>query len=85
MEITVESMEIAPGAIPPGRVPEQRLMSPKLFPRWRWRCRTFSRKTPIHLEFLRRRLYIGRGAMSEGTRGAHTRLFKNYRYVFKNC
>ena len=31
MEMAVESMEMAPGAIPrPGRVPEQRLLSPEL-------------------------------------------------------
>ena len=31
MEMAVESMEMAPGAFPrPGRVPEQRLLSPDL-------------------------------------------------------
>jgi hypothetical protein len=31
MEIAVESMEMAPGALPrPGRVSEQRLLSPKI-------------------------------------------------------
>ena len=31
MKMVVESMEMAPGALPrPGRVPEQRLLSPKL-------------------------------------------------------
>jgi hypothetical protein len=31
MKMVVESMEMAPGAIPhPGRVPEQRLLTPKL-------------------------------------------------------
>ena len=31
MKMAVESMEMAPGAIPrPGRVPEQRFMSPEL-------------------------------------------------------
>ena len=31
MEMVVESMEMAPGAIPrPGRVPKQRLLSPEL-------------------------------------------------------
>jgi hypothetical protein len=31
MKMAVESMEMAPGAIPcPGRVPEQRFLSPKL-------------------------------------------------------
>jgi hypothetical protein len=73
MKIAVESMEMAPGAIPhPSRVPEQRLLSPEIGPRW-WRCcGTLSGKTPIDLGFSRRRLYIGGGAMSEGTRLAHT-------------
>ena len=31
MKMAVESMEMAPGAIPrPGKVPEQRVLSPKL-------------------------------------------------------
>ena len=38
MEMAVESMEMAPGAIPcPGRVPEQRLLSPESCLRWRRR------------------------------------------------
>jgi hypothetical protein len=74
MKMAVESMEMAPGAIPyPGRVPKQRLLSPKLRLRRRRRCGTLSGKTLIHLGVSRRRLYIGGGAMSEGTRGAHTR------------
>jgi hypothetical protein len=86
MEIAVESMEIAPGSIPyPGRVPEQRLLSPELCLQRRRRCGTLSGKMPIHLGFSSLRLYIGGWAMSEGTRGPHTRLFKNYRYVFRNC
>jgi hypothetical protein len=42
MEMAVESMEMALGAIPrPGRVPEQRLLSPEIGLRcWR-RCGTF--------------------------------------------
>jgi hypothetical protein len=48
----MESMEMAPGALPhPGRVPEQRLLSPEIC-RWRRRsCRTLSRKTLIDLGF----------------------------------
>jgi hypothetical protein len=44
MEATV-SMEMAPGALPhPGRVPEQKLLSPEIH-RWRRRsCGTLSRK-----------------------------------------
>jgi hypothetical protein len=47
-----ESMEMAPGALPhPGRVPEQRLLSPEIR-RWRRRsCGTLSGKTPIALGF----------------------------------
>jgi hypothetical protein len=53
MEMTMESMEMAPGARPhPGRVPEQRLLSPKIGLRWRWRCGTFLGKTLIDLGFL---------------------------------
>jgi hypothetical protein len=74
MEMAVESMEMAPGVITLlGRVPEQRLLSPELPLQRRQRCGTSSGKTPIDLGFLRQRLYIGGGAMSEGTWGAHTR------------
>jgi hypothetical protein len=67
MKMAVESMEMAPGAIPrPGRVPEQRFMSPKLVFDGGG---TFLGETPIPLGFSRQRLYIGGRAMSEGTRG----------------
>jgi hypothetical protein len=70
MKMAVESMEMAPGAIPrPDKVPEEILLSPKLRLRWRRCCRTFRGWTPIHLGFSHRRLYIGGGAISEGTRG----------------
>jgi hypothetical protein len=73
MEMAVKSMEMAPGAIPhPDRVPEQRLMSPKIGLQWWWRCGTLSGKTLIDLGFSRRRLFIGEGAMSKGTQGPHT-------------
>jgi hypothetical protein len=66
-------MEMAPGAIPhPGRVPEQRLLSPELCLRWQQCCGILSGKTPIDLGFSCQRLFIGRGAMSEGTQGPHT-------------
>jgi hypothetical protein len=73
METVVEAMEsreMAPGALPcPGRVLEQRLLSPEIgLQRWR-RCRTLLGKMPIDLGFSRRRLYIGEGAMSEGSQG----------------
>jgi hypothetical protein len=73
MEMAVESIEMAPGAIPrPCKVPEQRILSPEFGLRWWQCCGTLSGKTPTHLGFSHRRLYIGGGAMSEGTRGAHT-------------
>jgi hypothetical protein len=73
MEMAVESMEMALGAIPrPGSVSEHRLLSPKISLRWRRRCGTLSVKMPIDLGFLHQRLYTGGGAMSEGTRVAHT-------------
>jgi hypothetical protein len=73
MEMVVESMEMAPGAIPhPGRVSEQRLLSPKIGLRWRRRCGTFHGWTPIDLGFLHWRDFIGGRAMSEGGPGAHT-------------
>jgi hypothetical protein len=69
----MESMEMAPGALPsPGRVPEERLLSPKIGLRRRRRCGTLLGKTPIDLGFSRRRLLIGKGAMSEGSQGPHT-------------
>jgi hypothetical protein len=58
-------MEMAPGALPhPGRVPEQRLLSPKIRRRWRWSYGTLSRKLPTPLGFSVPRLYIGEGALS---------------------
>jgi hypothetical protein len=66
-------MEMAPGALPhPGRVPEQRLLSPKIH-RWRRRsCRTLSRKLSIFLGFSIGRLLIGKGASSEVDQGGLT-------------
>jgi hypothetical protein len=66
-------MEMTPGAIPhPGRVPEQRLMSPKLRLRRRRRCETFRGWIQDDLGFSCRRQFIGRRAMPEGTQGAYT-------------
>jgi hypothetical protein len=69
----MESMEMAMGALPrPDKVPEQRLLSPKIGLRW-WRCYgTLSGKTPTDLGFSHRRLLIGGGAMSEVDQGPHT-------------
>jgi hypothetical protein len=68
METAVEviaSMEMALGALPrPDRVPEQRLLSPKIRWWWWWRCGTSSEKLPIDLGFSVRRLYIGGEAAS---------------------
>jgi hypothetical protein len=77
---SMESMEMAPGAIPhPGRVPEQRLLSPKIGLRRRRRCGTLSGKMPIDLGFLRRRDYIGGRAMSEGGPRGHTTWWRGQR------
>jgi hypothetical protein len=52
MEMAVDSMEMAPGALPrPGRVPEQRLLSPEIGHRQWWRCGTFLGETPTDLGF----------------------------------
>jgi hypothetical protein len=69
MEMVVESMEMAPGALPhPGRVPKQRFLSLEIGLRWRRHCGTFLGETPIHLGFSCQRLFIGGGEMSEGTK-----------------
>jgi hypothetical protein len=66
-------MEMAPGALPrPGRVPEQRLLSPKICRRWRRSCGTLSEKSPTPLGFFIPRLYIGEGASSGGCQGTVT-------------
>jgi hypothetical protein len=60
---------MAPGALPhPGRVPEQRLLSPKIRRRRRRSCRTLSQKLPINLGFSVGRLLIGEGRHQEWTR-----------------
>jgi hypothetical protein len=66
-------MEMAPGALPrPGRVPEQRLMSPKSH-RWRRQsCGTSSGKLLNDLGFSRRSELIGGRAVSEVDQGLHT-------------
>jgi hypothetical protein len=80
MEMAVESMEMAPGAIPrPDRVPEQRLLSPKLRLRWRRRCRTFHGWMSIPLGFSCQRDFIGERAMSEGGQGDHTTAWRGQR------
>jgi hypothetical protein len=69
METAEMAMEMAPGALPrPGRVPEQRLLSPEIRRRHRRSCRTLSRILPIVLGFSVGRLFIGGEAASEGHR-----------------
>jgi hypothetical protein len=53
-------------------VPEQRLLSPEIGLRQRWRCGTLLGETLIDLGFSHRRLLIGEEAMSEGGQGPHT-------------
>jgi hypothetical protein len=70
---SMESMEMAPGAIPyPGRVPEQRFLSLEIGLRRRRCCGTFLGETPIDLGFSLQGLFIGEGAMSEDGQGPHT-------------
>jgi hypothetical protein len=66
-EEATASMEMAPGALPhPGRVPEQRVLSPKICLQWWRRCGTLLGKMQIVLGFSVSRLYIGGEAASEG-------------------
>jgi hypothetical protein len=56
----------------PGRVPEQRLLSPEIR-RWQRRsCGTLSRNLPILLGFSIGRLFIGEEVSSGGDQGGHT-------------
>jgi hypothetical protein len=64
---------MALGALPrPGRVPEQRLLSPEIRLRWRRSCGTVLGKMPIVLGFSVGRLLIGEGASSEVDQGGLT-------------
>jgi hypothetical protein len=66
-------MEMAPGALPrPGRVPEQRLLSPKICLRWRRHYGTVLGKTSIDLGFSVGKLFIGERASSEVDQGSLT-------------
>jgi hypothetical protein len=64
---------MAPGALPrPGRVPEQRLLSPEIYRR-RWRrCGTLLEISPILLGFSVPSLYIGEETVSGGRPGGLT-------------
>jgi hypothetical protein len=73
METAETVMEMAPGVLPrPGRVPEQRLLSPEICLRRRRRCGTLLEISPIPLGFSVPRLYIGEGAASGGDQGGLT-------------
>jgi hypothetical protein len=64
---------MAPGELPhPGRVPEQRLLSPEICLRRRRSCRTVLGKTSIDLGFSVGRLLIGEEASSGGDQGGLT-------------
>jgi hypothetical protein len=82
MNMAVESMEMAPGAIPhPSRVAEQRLLSLEIGLRWRQRYRNFCGSRPYSLGYSHRRQYIGGRAMSVGTRGAQTMWWHGQRWA----
>ena len=73
MKMAVESMEMAPGAIPrPGRVPEQRLLSPETWLRCDGGGGTFLEDSGLFLGFLPRGVYIGERAESEAVQGGNT-------------
>jgi hypothetical protein len=64
---------MAPGALPrPGRVPEQRLLSPEIRQRRPRSCGTLSRNLPIVSGFSIPRLLIGKGASSGVDQGGLT-------------
>ena len=71
MKMAVESMEMAPGAVPrPGRVPEQRLMSPESCLRRRRSYGTFRGRRLIDLGFTRRETSYRRKGEVGGGQGA---------------
>jgi hypothetical protein len=66
-------MEMASGALPrPGRVPEQRLLSPAICRRWRRSCGSLLEILSIDLGFYVGRLLIGEGSSSGGDQGGLT-------------
>ena len=73
MKMAVVSMEMTPGAIPrPGGMPEQRLLSPETCLRDGGGYETLRGISSIVLGFSETEEYIGEGAMSVESRGAHT-------------
>jgi hypothetical protein len=73
MKMAVESMKMAPGAIPhPDRVPEQRLLSLETRLQWRQCCGTFRGWMPIDLGFSRWGvIYRRKGEVGGRPRGPH--------------
>ena len=70
MEMVVESMEMAPRSIPrPGKVPEQRLLSPESRLRWRRRSGTRGGKRLLILGFASRGPYMGERVKAVEGRG----------------
>ena len=66
-------MEMAPGAIPrPGRVPEQRLLSPESCLRWQRRSGPVEEISNTVLGFLVWGVFVGERAKSVAPRGGHT-------------
>jgi hypothetical protein len=64
---------MALGALPhPGRVPEQRLLSPEIHRQRRWSFGTLYGNFPIDLGFSVGRLFIGEEAASEVDQGRLT-------------
>jgi hypothetical protein len=66
-------MEMAPGAIPrPGRVPEQRLLSPEIGLRWRRCYGIFRGSMPVGLFriFASERIYRWKGDVRGWTKGS---------------
>jgi hypothetical protein len=61
----------------PGRVPEQRLLSPEICLQRRRCCGTILGKTLIDLGFFVRILFIGREAASKGHQGGLTTPWRN--------
>ena len=73
MKMAVESMEMAPGAIPrPGRVPEQRFLSPELGFAMTAATELFFHGKVTPRNFLGQRLLIGEEATREGARTGQT-------------
>ena len=81
MEMAVELMEMAPGAIPrPGRVPEQRLLSPESCLRWRRSSGPVEEILHTVLGFLVWGVYVGERAKAVELRRAHTMWWRGQKW-----